>query len=175
MSDDPLRIEIDKARAEEEKALAEKAQHQAEAERCERNAQIARTRREALEFAAQLRQKPTPTSPRGGGSANKGRQPGAISGEWRKTLLAMAAKYPTGATEDEIAELARLAGLPNVRPKDVRDRMIKYETHRYVEAHPNGWQVTEHAIKRFGGASPSSSAAQEPEIHTATPVLEAAV
>jgi hypothetical protein len=175
MSESRLTAEIEKAQAEEDQWLAKEAEHLAEAERCRRNAELARTRREALEFAARLRQEgiSPPTNSRRGGTG-KGRQPGAISSEWRRTLMAMAARYPQGAAEEEIAELARLAGLPNVRSKDARDRMLKYETHNYVEAGPKGWHVTEYALKRFGGASSSPIAAQEPETPAATSPWEAA-
>ena len=83
----------------------------------------------------------------------KGRQPGAISRQWRDTLamLRMNYPFPEGFTEYSAATAAQAAGLPNVRPKDALDRLTAYLSHGYVERLADGkWLVTDLAAKKYG-------------------------
>lgn len=82
----------------------------------------------------------------------KGRQPGAISRQWRETLamLRMNYPFPGGFTEYNAATAAQAAGLPNVRPKDALDRLTAYLSHGYVERLADGkWLVTDLAAKKY--------------------------
>jgi hypothetical protein len=83
----------------------------------------------------------------------KGRQPGAISHQWRDTLamLWMNYPYPQGFTEYNAATAAQAAGLPHVKPKDALERMTAYISHGYVERLPDGkWRVTNLTAKKYG-------------------------
>jgi hypothetical protein len=96
-------------------------------------------------------------------SKGKGRQPGAISQQWRSILVEVADRFPAGASDDGITTIARSFGLDNTRPKDVRDRMNAYQAHGYVESTPSGWRVTGTAVEKFKGKN-----------GTADPVVESA-
>ena len=150
---DSLDAEIQSAREEFQLAEADAAAARAHVVECDRRAEMKGVRLRALERAAELRplrseaQRSKPDA-----SGSRGRQPGAISRTWRSILATTAARYPRGAEEAQIAEIARDAGLSNVRPKDVRDRMTSYEAHGYVEPALNGWRVTLHALTKFSSA-----------------------
>jgi hypothetical protein len=95
----------------------------------------------------------------------RGRQPGAISHQWRDTLamLWMNYPYPQGFTEYNAATAAQAAGLPNVRPADALERMTAYMNHGYVERLPDGkWRVTDLTANKYRfsdkGAPPGSAA-----------------
>lgn len=154
-----------------DRAREEWASAKAQADDWARRAELLHMRVQALEDASRLRPVPQ-EAPRAktdaGGS--RGRQPGAISKQWRKVLLASAAKYPDGASETELADLARMEGLHTVRPRDVRGRMADYEGHGYVQPAPNGWRVTPYAISKFGSETAqdgSDSMEDEAEMETA--------
>ncbi len=159
---DDLDAEIAIAAKDDDAAQAEAAAARVRATECEKRAELTRLRLETLRRAADLR----PVRPDSyrfkaeSAGGNRGRQPGAISKEWRAILTAMAARHPSGADDAEIAEIAREMGLPNVRPKDARDRMANYEGHHYVEPSSKGWRVTPHALAKFGSG-------QEDETETA--------
>lgn len=110
----------------------------------------------ALELAANLRPvndlsaAVRRTNSVGAEPRGKGRQFGAISKNWRTVLAMMAELYPDGASDDNIAELARAQGLQNLRPRDARHRMRSFQTHTFVEESPKGWRVTKVATDRFG-------------------------
>lgn len=119
--------------------------------RWRQQADLFKVRLSALEEAARLRPaRQDGARAKGETSGSRGRQPGAISRTWRSILTTTAARYPDGADEAQIADVARDAGLPNVRPKDVRERMLNYEQHGYVEPAISGWRVTPHALSKFG-------------------------
>lgn len=162
MADD-LDAAIEAARTER-KAAKDQADHWA------RRVELLDARLGALEEAAKFR--PARTEPLHAkaetGNGGRGRQPGAISKHWRNVLLSSAEKYPDGASEMEFTDLARAEGLSNVRLKDVRSRMENYQKHSYVQPAPKGWQVTSHAVAKFG------SEITEDGSHQAADEIEAA-
>ena len=109
----------------------------------------------ALELAASLR--PVPSGRRetrngfGGEPLRKGRQPGAISKQWRDILVNISINFPFGSTENQIWEVAKsVEKLENIRPRDVRTRLDSFKIHGYVEQRSGGlWHVTELAAKKF--------------------------
>lgn len=160
---------LDKLDAEIERAEKEYWEAEERAAKAARLRDIAEARLDALRLAAELRPqapstRPTITSappvPAAGG---KGRQPGAISKIWRHILIQMSESYPKGVGETEITEMAKGAGLLNIRSKDVRARMSDYLAHDYVEQGPEGWRVTQIAISRFKDGSLVSSTEQSDE------------
>jgi hypothetical protein len=85
--------------------------------------------------------------------ASTGRQPGAISHQWRDTLALLWKNYPfpQGFTEYNAATAAQAAGLPNVGPKIALNRMTAYLSHGYVERLPDGkWRVTNFTAEKYG-------------------------
>jgi len=97
-------------------------------------------------------------------SGPKGRQLGAISKIWRAILDEMANFYPEGASDEQIADLGRMDYLPNLRAKDARRQMQKYQGLGFVEyAHPvlRTWRITPTAAERFGIHHPESKAATD--------------
>lgn len=170
--DDPLDLEIQKTREE-------RAEAKTQADKWLRKEELLAARLMALEEAAQLRpgqyNQSFQRSLRLHGSLHKGgkgRQPGAISHPWRKTLLAIRREAPDGATEEHIATIAaREPELKNIRPRDVRARMESYTTHRYVEATPAGWRVTDVVGSKFGSTEVD---ARQPEQSAADPLEESA-
>jgi hypothetical protein len=84
--------------------------------------------------------------------ASTGRQPGAISRQWRDTLALLWKNYPfpQGFTEYDAATAAQAAGLPNVGPKIALNRMTAYLSHGYVERLPDGkWRVADLTAKKY--------------------------
>ena len=118
---------------------------------------------------------PTPNRPLSGASMKasagefvsyRGRQPGAISRQWRDTLamLRMNYPFPEGFTEYSAATAAQAAGLPNVRPKDALDRLTAYLSHGYVERLADGkWVVTDLAAKKYGFSDRGASTSEPVE------------
>ena len=160
---------LDKLDAEIERAEKEYWQAEEKATEAARLRDIAEARLDALRLASELRPQPplarsmitsAPPVPAAGG---KGRQPGAISKIWRHILIQMSESYPKGVSETEITEMAKGAGLLNIRSKDVRARMSDYLVHDYVEQGPEGWRVTQTAISRFKDGSLVSSTEQSDE------------
>lgn len=154
---DPLDMEIAKAAKEVDEAVIGHQRALRAAEQWAAEVAIKRARFQALQQAAQLR--PAFSEARTGaalhhrnaGQGSKGRQLGAISRAWRKILMVSASRYKNGATEEEIAVIGREIGLANLRPKDVRDRMIRYQEYGYVTSADNGrWIVSGEAVARFG-------------------------
>jgi hypothetical protein len=83
-------------------------------------------------------------------SARKGRQPGAISQEWRLLLELVVHRHGSVASADEMAELGPEAGIPNLTPTLVRQRMTLYLQHGYImSAGGDTYCVTDHAMTRF--------------------------
>jgi hypothetical protein len=83
----------------------------------------------------------------------KGRQPGAISQQWRNTLCRLLITRPDGFADDEAAAAAISEGLPNIRPKDAADRLGSYLAHKYVERLPNGeWRITDLFAQKYPNA-----------------------
>lgn len=148
-------MRLDEAIQETRQQLNEETAQQAE---WTRRVELTSVRLKALEQAAQLRPSSHVASASKSESgvasnstpASRGRQPGAISKKWRNILLETAAKFPDGAEDAAIVEVARTAGLMNVRLKDVHDRMSSFEHHGYVEPALNGWRVTRVALAKFG-------------------------
>ena len=150
-----MRDRLDEAIQETRRQLNEEMAQQAE---WTRRVELTGVRLKALEQAAQLRPSShgASTSKADGGiagsstPASRGRQPGAISKKWRNILLETAAKFPDYAEDAAIVEVARAAGLVNIRLKDVHDRMSSFEHHGYVEPAQTGWRVTRVALAKFG-------------------------
>ena len=83
----------------------------------------------------------------------KGRQPGAISQQWRNALCHLLITRPDGFAEDEASAAAISEGLPNIRPKDAADRLGSYLAHEYVERLPNGdWRITDLFAQKYPNA-----------------------
>jgi hypothetical protein len=74
---------------------------------------------------------------------SKGRQPGAISQQWRNALCELLIISPDGFTNDDAAAAVVRQGLSNTRPKDAAERLESYVTHEYVERLRDGrWRIT---------------------------------
>jgi hypothetical protein len=98
----------------------------------------------------------------------KGRQPGAISHQWRDTLRMLFMNYPDGFTEYNATIAAHENNLPNVKPRDALDRLMSYMTHNYVERVADGrWRVTDYAVQKYGFSSPKMNEAPEAETREA--------
>jgi hypothetical protein len=80
----------------------------------------------------------------------KGRQPGAISHQWRDTLHFLYLTYRDGFTEHNAARAAQEAGLSNVRARDALDRMKAYISLNYIEEYEDKFRVTEFAVQKYG-------------------------
>jgi hypothetical protein len=101
----------------------------------------------------------------------KGRQPGAISQQWRNALCRLLLTSPDGFDEDEASAAAIREGLPNIRPKDAADRLSSYLAHEYVERLPNGnWRITDlfaqkypHSMRHQREALEMKAPSSEPE------------
>lgn len=110
----------------------------------------------ALELAASLRpnvgRRSAARTPREGqvGGNGKGRQVGAISKKWRAILQRMELIRPGGALPQEISTLGHAVGLPNLRPRDARERAEKYVALGYFERVGDRYRVTDVAKRRFG-------------------------
>ena len=83
-------------------------------------------------------------------TAFKGRQPGAISHQWRDTLHLLYLTYRDGFTEYNASRAAQEAGLPNVRPRDALERLKVYVPLNYVEQIGDKFRVTEFAVQKYG-------------------------
>ena len=82
--------------------------------------------------------------------ALKGRQPGAISQQWRNVLCYLLITHADGFSDDEAAGAAIREGLPNIRPKDAADRLNSYLVHEYVERLQSGnWRITDLFAKKY--------------------------
>jgi hypothetical protein len=80
----------------------------------------------------------------------KGRQPGAISHEWRRILGLIVQRLGGSATAEQIADLGEEAGLNTLNASLVRQRMTLYLSHGYVRQEADGkYYVTDAAIGRF--------------------------
>jgi hypothetical protein len=86
--------------------------------------------------------------------SRKGRQPGAISKNWRKILSSVAAHYPDGASPEDIASYGAALGLPNLRPTDARQQAEKYVAYGYIERVGDRYKVTDMARERFRTVEP---------------------
>ena len=154
MSDD-LEQQIEQVRKSVAEAKANAAHWTHESE-------LRQVRLQALEEAAALRPARGRKSS-SGGSGRTGRKPGAISRQWRSILTVMTLKHGgTGALESEIVEIARTAGMENIRPKDVHERMESYREHGYVTLNQltNRWALTETGAQRFNVDATEDSEAQ---------------
>ena len=78
-----------------------------------------------------------------------GRQPGAISHQWRNILGMLYMAYPDGFTEYNVVTAAKSEGLENLRPKDALDRLRNYMTHGYTEYAGDKFVVTEFAAQKY--------------------------
>lgn len=85
-----------------------------------------------------------------GDSRRGGRQPGAISKEWREILKRVLAAYPDGALVEDIAAFGPAIGLNNLRPRDARQQAEKYVDLGYFERIGERYRVTDAAKARFG-------------------------
>jgi hypothetical protein len=111
----------------------------------------------ALEHAAQLRPSGRSIGGLSGGTViintgtvRKGRQPGAISREWRRLLELVVQQRGAVASADEMAALGPEAGMPNLTASLVRQRMTLYLQHGYImPAGGDTYCVTDQAMMRF--------------------------
>jgi hypothetical protein len=129
-----------------EKAIADKRKMldllRETAERAQRAAEIAEAELRAMEAAAQLR-----PAAAGEASSQRGRQPGAISKEWREVLrvLYMLAE---GRSYEGIAELAEKAGI-EATLGSVRERVRRFVEAGFLARSPGGFVATPLAAERF--------------------------
>jgi hypothetical protein len=119
--------------------------------------------------------KRSPSTAASGRPAAKGRQVGAISTQWRAVLAGMVERHPGGATDSQIAYIGQMGEIPNLRPRDARRQMKKYQTQGFVKYHGlfETWTVTEMAAAKFdfslhqSKAAADSPSAAAPEISSA--------
>jgi hypothetical protein len=83
-----------------------------------------------------------------------GRQPGAISKEWRAILgdLYQYTRLGVGFDENSVIAAAKKREI-NLKHSDARLRMISYKEHGYIESIggiDGHWNVTDFAAKKFG-------------------------
>ena len=78
-----------------------------------------------------------------------GRQPGAISHQWRNILRMLYMNYPEGFTEYNVVAAAAEEGLTNLRPKDALDRLRAHIGNSYVEFSGNKYHVTDFAAEKY--------------------------
>jgi hypothetical protein len=102
-------------------------------------------------------------------SPSGGRPPGAISQNWRGVLYHLHGAYKKpgrGFSPDGLAKCAVAFGLPNLRPKDAKNRIANYIDHGYIErGDMDDYFVTDYAIDRFrawGPIKPFEAPASEP-------------
>lgn len=153
MTPDPLLVEIEKTREERQDAIAHRVEW-------DRRIEVLSARLDGLERAAELRPAPVmaviPARPASAdGGTRKGRVPGAISKIWQGILQEMTRACPDGASDQQIADIARANSLPNLRPRDARRQMEKYAEIGYVEyANPltRSWRITSRAAQKYGFA-----------------------
>jgi hypothetical protein len=93
-----------------------------------------------------------------------GRQPGTITGPWKRTLVAWYLRDPEGHGLDNatVLEIARQCG---VRGNDhsIRDRIRKYRDDRHlIESAPGGNRVKAETYERFRPHGSSNVEDQEP-------------
>jgi hypothetical protein len=89
----------------------------------------------------------------------RGRQPGAISRQWRDTLRFLYEKCPSGFGIDEVVGAAHRYDLPNVRNRDAEERMRSYLQIGYVEQSDWGYRVSESAALKYGFSRPDTTEA----------------
>ena len=81
----------------------------------------------------------------------RGRQPGAISHQWRETLRFLYENCPDEFSIDEVVGAAHRFDLPNVRDRDAEERMRAYLQNGYVElAGSGGYRVSEAVAIKYG-------------------------
>jgi hypothetical protein len=93
-----------------------------------------------------------------------GRQPGAISKEWR-AILAQLYSHDR-FDESVIIDTARKHGIINLKQSNARLQMALYEGHGYVERMNGHWKVTDVAAKKFSflrEANNNEAPTSEPE------------
>lgn len=83
------------------------------------------------------------------GVPRRGRQPGAISHEWRNTLGLLYWRNAGGFSIDHVVAAAHSNGLPNLGSRDAEDRMRAYIELGYVERHGDGFRVSELAAQKY--------------------------
>lgn len=104
---------------------------------------------EALQTAAELR--PANGRTKTKGSGKKGRQPGAISEEWRNVLAEVVLHYDVNnrASYNDIHAVAELLNL-NIALNSVRDRVRNMVKTGLLAGTPDdGFYVTEAAVNKF--------------------------
>jgi hypothetical protein len=83
-------------------------------------------------------------------AAKRGRQPGAISHEWRNALGILHKGFPGGFNIQEVVSVAHNVGLPNVKERDAEERMRSYLQLGYVERIDRGYSVSELVARKYG-------------------------
>jgi hypothetical protein len=78
----------------------------------------------------------------------KGRQPGAISREWRDTLRELFLLGPFSISE--VVEAAHRNGLPHIQERTAEERMRVHIAIGYVEAVGRDYAVTDFFAKKYG-------------------------
>ena len=86
-------------------------------------------------------------------SYRAGRQPGAISKEWRLILADLYLEQTIFADGDfdeaSVISAARKHGI-NLKHSDAKLRMAAYKEHGYIEGADGHWNVTDFAARKFG-------------------------
>jgi hypothetical protein len=80
----------------------------------------------------------------------RGRQPGAISHQWRETLRFLYANCPDGFSIDEVVGAAHRFDLPNVRDRDAEERMRSYIQIGYIDQRDRLYRVSDAAASKYG-------------------------
>jgi hypothetical protein len=81
-------------------------------------------------------------------TARRGRQPGAISREWRDTLRELFLFGPFGIPE--VVKAAHRHGLPHITERTAEERMRVHIAIGYVEAAGKDYAVTDSFAKKYG-------------------------
>lgn len=89
----------------------------------------------------------------------RGRQPGAISHEWRDTLGILFNRGSGWFSIDDVVAAAHSSNLPKVRARDADDRMRAYIDLGYVERQGDGYRVSEIAAEKYGFSRPETTEA----------------
>ena len=87
-----------------------------------------------------------------------GRQPGAISQQWRVILWQLYHDKAHGFSEDHVIPYAKLQGI-TIKMKDARDRMEKYKSQGFIDFRDGRYFVSQAAAVKFDFARMSAGPA----------------
>jgi hypothetical protein len=89
----------------------------------------------------------------------RGRQPGAISREWRNTLQSLYQSAPVPFTSTDVYTMAHVNGLPNVGLREAENRIRAYLDLGYLNRAGSGYQVSDLVVKKYGFSRPETTEA----------------